>query len=159
MTQLANAKANVVVEQLRAWNPGAVSQVVEYRGETTIVVPRELLRATAQQCKENPALSFNLLSDATCVDRFPLEPRLELNYHLVSLARRDRIRLRTSLSAQHPVIDSLVPVWPGANWLEREIFDLFGIHFEGHPDLRRILLPDGFAGFPLRRDFPTEGPR
>ena len=159
MTQFANASASVVVEQLRTWNPQAISQVAEYRGETTIIVPRELLRATAQHCKENPALNFNLLSDATCVDRFPVEPRFELNYHLVSLPRRDRIRLRTSVSSQHPVVDSLVPVWPGANWLEREIFDLFGVRFEGHPDLRRILLPNDFEGFPLRRDFPTEGKR
>ena len=159
MTQLANSSASVVVERLRAWNPLAVSQVVEYRGETTIVVPKELLRATAQQCRDNPALDFNLLSDATCVDRFPLEPRFELNYHLLSIPRRDRARLRTSVSLQDPVIDSLVPVWPGANWLEREIFDLFGIRFEGHPDLRRILLPDGFEGAPLRRDFPVEGKR
>jgi NADH-quinone oxidoreductase subunit C len=158
VTQLANANANVV-EQLRAWNAEAVAQVVEYRGETTVIVPRELLRATAQQCKENPALNFNLLSDATCVDRFPAEPRLELNYQLLSLPRRDRIGLRTHVSSQQPVIDSLVPVWPGANWLEREIFDLYGIRFEGHPDLRRILLPDDFEGFPLRRDFPTEGKR
>ncbi|MGB7844707.1 MAG: NADH-quinone oxidoreductase subunit C [Candidatus Acidiferrum sp.] len=159
MTQLANRNANVVVEQLRAWNPQAVSQIVEYRGETTIVVPRELLRATAQHCKENPALNFNLLSGATCVDRFPVEPRLELNYFLVSIPRRDRIRLRTSVSTQQPIVDSLVPVWPGANWLEREIFDLYGIRFEGHPDLRRILLPEAFEGFPLRRDFPVEGKR
>ncbi len=159
MTQLANANANVVVEQLRAWNAQAVAQVLEYRGETTIVVPREMLRAAAEQCKDNPALKFNLLSDATCVDRFPVEPRFELNYQLVSLGRRERIRLRTSVSGQQPVIESLVPVWPGANWLEREIFDLFGIHFAGHPDLRRILLPDQFEGFPLRRDFPTEGKR
>jgi NADH-quinone oxidoreductase subunit C len=159
VTQLANSSASVVVERLRAWNPLAVSQVVEYRGETTIVVPKELLRATAQQCRDNPALDFNLLSDATCVDRFPLEPRFELNYHLLSIPRRDRARLRTSVSLQDPVIDSLVPVWPGANWLEREIFDLFGIRFEGHPDLRRILLPDGFEGAPLRRDFPVEGKR
>jgi NADH-quinone oxidoreductase subunit C len=159
VTQLANSSASVVAERLRAWNPLAVSQVVEYRGETTIVVPKELLRATAQQCRDNPALDFNLLSDATCVDRFPLEPRFELNYHLLSIPRRDRARLRTSVSLQDPVIDSLVPVWPGANWLEREIFDLFGIRFEGHPDLRRILLPDGFEGAPLRRDFPVEGKR
>jgi len=159
VTQLANATASVVVEQLRAWNSQAVSQVVEYQGETTVVVPRDLLRAVAQQCKENPALNFNLLSDATCVDRFPAEPRFELNYSLVSIPRRDRIRLRTSVSSQQPVIDSLCSLWPGANWLEREIFDLFGIRFEGHPDLRRILLPDGFEGFPLRRDFPTEGQR
>jgi NADH-quinone oxidoreductase subunit C len=159
VTQLANANANVVVEQLRSWNAQAVSQVVEYRGETTIVVPRELLRSAAQQCKENAALNFNLLSDVTCVDRFPVEPRFELSYQLVSIPRRERIRLRTSVSGQNPVVDSVVPVWPGANWLEREVFDLFGVRFEGHPDLRRILLPDGFEGAPLRRDFPVEGKR
>lgn len=159
MTQIVNANASVVVEQLRSWNTHAVAQVIEYRGETTVVVPRELLRATAQQCKEDPALHFNLLSDVTCVDRFPVEPRFELNYSLVSIPRRDRLRLRTSVSAQHPVVDSMAPVWPGANWLEREVFDLFGIHFEGHPDLRRILLPEAFEDFPLRRDFPTEGKR
>ena len=159
MTQLGNADANVVVEELRNWNTQAVAGVVEYRGETTIEVPRELLRATAAQCKDNPALDFKLLSDVTCVDRFPVEPRFELNYSLVSLSRQARIRLRTRVSAQHAVVDSLVPVWPGANWLEREVFDLFGIQFEGHPDLRRILLPEGFEGAPLRRDFPTEGKR
>jgi NADH-quinone oxidoreductase subunit C len=159
VTQLADVNANLVVEHLRSWNPKAVSQIVEYRGETTIVIPREHLRAAAQECKDHPTLNFNLLSDATCVDRFPIEPRFELNYSLVSIPRRDRIRLRTTVSAQHAVVDSLMPVWPGANWLEREIFDLFGIQFEGHTDLRRILLPEGFQGFPLRRDFPTEGQR
>ena len=159
MTQLANAGASVVVEKLRHWNEKAVSEVFEYRGETTIVVPRELLRGSAEQCKADRELNFNLLSDATCVDRFPVEPRFELNYHLVSIPRRARLRLRTHVSAQHPVVDSLVPVWPGANWLEREIFDLFGVRFEGHPELRRILLPEEFEGFPLRRDFPVEGKR
>ena len=159
MTQLANANANVVAEQLRTWSAQAVKQVVEHRGETTIVVPREMLRDVALQCRDHPALKFNLLSDATCVDRFPREPRFELNYQLVSVDRRDRVRLRTSVSVEHPVVDSMVPVWPGANWMEREIFDLFGIRFEGHPDLRRILLPDGFEGAPLRRDFPVEGKR
>jgi NADH-quinone oxidoreductase subunit C len=159
VTQLGNASASAVVEQLRGWNARAVSAVLEHRGESTIVVPRELLRATAQQCRDNPALRFNLLSDATCVDRFPVEPRFELNYHLLSIPRGDRVRLRTSVSAERPVVDSLVPLWAGANWLEREIFDLFGIRFEGHPDLRRILLPEDFEGAPLRRDFPVEGKR
>jgi NADH-quinone oxidoreductase subunit C len=158
VTQLASASANVV-ERLRTWNAQAVQEVIEYRGETTVVLPHHLLFATAKFCKETPELNFNLLSDVTCVDRFPVEPRFELNYSLVSIPRRDRLRLRTSVSAQNPVIESLVPVWPGANWLEREVFDLFGIHFQGHPDLRRILLPDGFEGAPLRRDFPTEGKR
>jgi NADH-quinone oxidoreductase subunit C len=159
VTQLANAGASVVVERLRAWNSAAVSSVVEYRGETTIVLPKELLRAAALECRDNPELNFNMLSDATCVDRFPIEPRFELNYHLLSIPRSSRVRLRTYVSGQQPIVDSLMPVWPGANWLEREIFDLFGVQFEGHTDLRRILLPDGFQGFPLRRDFPVEGQR
>jgi NADH-quinone oxidoreductase subunit C len=159
VTQLANANASVVVERLKAWNAQAVAQVIEYRGETTIVVPRELLRTAAQQCRDNPELAFNMLSDVTCVDRFPIEPRFELNYQLVSLDRRARVRLRTSVSTDQPIVDSMVPVWGGANWLEREVFDLFGIRFNGHPDLRRILLPEEFEGFPLRRDFPVEGKR
>ena len=159
MTQLGNASASAVVEQLRGWNAQAVSQVLEHRGETTVVVPRELLRATAQQCRDNPALGFNLLSDATCVDRYPVEPRFEMNYHLVSIPRSDRVRLRVRLSGRDPSVDSLIPVWPGANWLEREVFDLFGIRFNGHTDLRRILLPDDWEGHPLRKDYPVEGYR
>ena len=159
MPQLANANASVVIDRLRAWKSESVAQVIEYRGETTIVVPHKLLLATARQCKEDPELNFNQLSDATCVDRFPNEPRFELNYQLLSIPRLARIRLRTSVSGQQPVIDSLEPLWPGANWMERELFDLFGIRFEGHTDLRRILLPDEFEGAPLRRDFPVEGTR
>ena len=159
MTQVAKESAGVVVERLRAWNPNAVSQVIEYRGQTTIVVPKQFLRAIALECKTNPSLQFNMLSDATCVDRFPIEPRFELNYQLVSIPKVQRISLRTSVSGQEPVVDSLMPVWKGANWLEREIFDLFAIRFEGHTDLRRILLPDEFEGAPLRRDFPVEGKR
>jgi len=154
-----NQSASVVVERLRAWNPNAVSEVIEFRGETTIVVPRNALRAVAERCREDKDLQFNLLSDATCVDRFPLEPRFEVHYHLVSIPRRDRLRLQVRLSSGDPVVDSLVPVWPGANWLEREIFDLFGIRFNGHPDLRRILMPDDWEGHPLRKDFPVEGYR
>jgi NADH-quinone oxidoreductase subunit C len=154
-----NQNTNVVVEHLRAWNAKAVAEVIEYRGETTIVVPKELLRGAAQRCCDDAALQFNLLTDATCVDRFPMEPRFELNYHLVSIPRRDKIRLRVRVSGENPVIDTLVPVWPGANWLEREIFDLFGVRFSDHPDLRRILLPDDWEGYPLRRDYPTEGYR
>jgi NADH-quinone oxidoreductase subunit C len=157
--QLANANISAVIDRLRAWKSDSVSQIVEYRGETTIVVPHRLLLAVAEQCKQDPELNFNQLSDVTCVDRFPNEPRFELNYQLLSIPRLARIRLRTSVSGQQPVIDSMEPVWPGANWMEREVFDLFGIRFEGHSDLRRILLPDEFEGSPLRRDFPVEGKR
>lgn len=159
MTENATQNATAVVEHLRTWNPKALAEVLEFRGETTIVVPRELLRATAERCREESALLFNLLTDATCVDRFPQEPRFELNYHLVSIPRKTKLRLRVRVSGDNPVVDSLMAVWPGANWLEREIFDLFGVRFTGHPDLRRILLPDNWEGHPLRRDYPTEGYR
>ena len=157
MTESSTQKANVVAECLRSWNAQAVAEVIEFRDETTIVVPRELLRAAAERCRADAKLQFNLLTDATCVDRYPVEPRFELNYHLVSISRRNRVRLRVHLNGKDPVVDSLVAVWPGANWLEREIFDLFGIRFTGHPYLRRILLPEDWEGYPLRRDYPVEG--
>jgi len=157
VSEQASPNANAVAEQVRSWNSRAVTSVVEYRGETTLVVPPELLRETALFCRDS--LQFNMLSDTTCVDRYPTEPRFEMNYQLTSIPKRARLRLRTTLGGQNPVVDSLMPVWPGANWLEREVFDLFGIHFEGHTDLRRILLPDEFKGAPLRRDFPVWGER
>jgi NADH-quinone oxidoreductase subunit C len=159
VTESPSNNANVVAECLRSWNANAVVEVVAFRGETTIVVPRELLRAAAEHCRGDAKLKYNLLSDATCVDRYPGEPRFELNYHLVSIPRKEKVRLRVWLAGDDPVVDSLVPVWPGANWLEREVFDLFGIRFTGHPDLRRILLPDDWEGHPLRKDFPVEGYR
>ena len=154
-----NQSTHVVIERLRAWSSSAISEIIEFRGETTVVVPRNLLRDAAFHCRDEKTLQFNLLSDATCVDRYPVEPRFELSYQLVSIAKRLRTRLQVRLSGGDPVVDSLVPVWPGANWLEREIFDLFGIRFNNHPDLRRILLPEDWEGYPLRRDFPVEGYR
>lgn len=152
-------KTNVVVAGLRAWSANAIEEVIEFRGETTVVVARKNLRSLAERCRNDQKLQFNLLTDATCVDRFPIEPRYELNYHLVSIPLRQKVRIRVRLSGNDPVVDSLVPVWLGANWLEREVFDLFGIQFTGHPDLRRILLPDDWEGYPLRKDFPVEGYR
>lgn len=148
---------SIVADRLRAWSPNAISEVIEFRGDTTIVVPRNLLRDVAGRCRDDNELQFNLLSDATCLDRFPLEPRFELNYQLVSISKRSRVCLQVRLNGSDPVVDSLVPIWPGANWLEREIFDLFGIRFNDHPDLRRILLPEDWEGYPLRKDYPVEG--
>ena len=159
MTENTSQVRNVVVDTLRAWSANAIEEVIEFRGETTIVLARKVLRLAAARCREDHALQFNLLSDATCVDRFPMEPRFEVNYHLVSIPRAKRLRLQVRLAGNDAVMDSLVPVWPGANWLEREIFDLFGIRFNGHPDLRRILLPEDWEGYPLRKDYPVEGYR
>jgi NADH-quinone oxidoreductase subunit C len=152
-------KANVVAEQLRSWKSDAVAEVIEFRGDTTIVVPREHLRAVAARCRDAADLQFNLLSDATCVDRLPSEPRFELNYQLVSIPKRRRVTLQVRVPGSDAVVDSLTSVWPGAGWLEREIFDLMGVRFNGHPDLRRILLPEDWEGHPLRKDFPVEGHR
>ena len=159
MTDSDSQNTNVVIAGLRAWSANAIESVIEFRGETTVVVARKNLRSVAERCRDDHALQFNLLTDATCVDRFPMEPRYELQYHLVSIPLRQKVRIRVPLFGSDLVVDSMVPVWPGANWLEREIFDLFGIQFTGHPDLRRILLPEDWEGYPLRKDFPVEGYR
>ncbi|MBV9888516.1 MAG: NADH-quinone oxidoreductase subunit C [Acidobacteria bacterium] len=159
MTDSGGQTTNPVVAKLRSWSANAIEEVIEYRGDTTIVVPRKVLRSVAEQCRDIEELKFNLLTDATAIDRYPLEPRFELNYQLISIPLKQKLRIRVKLSGNDPVVDSLFPVWKGANWLEREIFDMFGIQFTGHPDLRRILLPDDWEGYPLRKDFPVEGYR
>jgi len=147
------------IRKLKDWDSQSVAEVIDFRGETTIVVPREHLRRACEFLATDPGLRFDFLSDITAVDKFPIEPRFELNYHLVSLERRSRLRLKVRLSGQDPVAPSVVSVWPAANWHEREAFDLMGIRFEGHPDLTRILMPDDWEGYPLRKDYPVEGYR
>ena len=120
-------------------------------------VPRERLRRVAEFLRGDSELQFTLLSDITAADRSPLEPRFELNYHMVSLARRDRLRVKVRIAGGDPFAESVTTIWPTADWHEREVFDLFGIRFEGHPDLRRILMPEDWEGYPLRKDYPTEG--
>lgn len=145
------------VGKLRQWDTNAVAEVLEFRGETTIVVPREHIRRACEFLVAEPSLKFTYLSDITTVDRFPLEPRFEVNYHLVSIENKVRLRLKVRLAGSDPNLLSVTPVWPTANWHERENFDLFGIRFEGHPDLTRILMPDDWEGHPLRKDYPVEG--
>ncbi|HXJ16704.1 MAG TPA: NADH-quinone oxidoreductase subunit C [Candidatus Polarisedimenticolia bacterium] len=150
---------SVVVHKLREWNPQAVEEVIEFAGETTAVVHRKLLLRTAEFLASEPSLRFSFLSDITAVDRFPLEPRFELNYHLLSIDRRERLRLKVRVSGADAVVPSVTSIWPTANWHERESYDLVGIHFDGHPDLSRILMPDDWEGHPLRKDYPVEGYR
>jgi NADH-quinone oxidoreductase subunit C len=100
---------------------------------------------------------FVQLSTVTAVDRYPSEPRFEVVYHLHSIERKERLRLKCRLRSANPVIESVTSVWAGANWYEREVFDLFGIRFLNHPDLRRIMMPDDWEGHPLRRDYPITG--
>jgi NADH-quinone oxidoreductase subunit C len=153
------ADKSLVVHQLKAWDPQAVTEVIEFRGETTVVVPREHLVRAASYLASEPSLHFSFLSDITTVDRFPLEPRFEVNYHLLSLNRNERLRLKVRLAGSEPVVHSVTEIWPTANWHERENYDLMGIRFEGHPDLSRILMPDDWEGYPQRKDYPVEGYR
>jgi NADH-quinone oxidoreductase subunit C len=148
-----------VVHKLEEWDAQAVAEVLEFRGETTIVVPPEHLRRAAEFLATERSLGFSFLSDISTLDRFPIEPRFEVNYHLLSLDRRERLRLKVRLAGSNPVVASVTSIWPTANWHERENYDLFGIRFEGHPDLRRILMPDEWEGHPLRKDYPVEGYR
>jgi len=153
------APTDSILARLREWDTAAGTNSNLFRGELTVTIsPADLLRV-CDFLRTGSALLFDFLSDITVVDRFPIEPRFELNYHLLSLSLRQRLRLKTQLSGQQPVLDSVIPVWPTANWHEREAFDLFGIRFEGHPDLTRILLPEDWEGYPLRKDYPTEGYR
>jgi NADH-quinone oxidoreductase subunit C len=150
---------NPTVLRLKEKDPLWVAEAVEFRGELTLVVPREHIREVAEFLRSDAELKFTYLSDLSGVDRFPVEPRFEVNYHLVSLERRERLRLKVRVAGDDPRVQTVTSVWPTANWHERETFDLFGVRFEGHPDLRRILLPENWEGHPLRKDYPVEGYR
>jgi len=159
VTETPDLEQNPIIAKIRGWRSEAIAGLVSFRGELTVVVPREHIRAIAEFMISDADLKFNFLSDLSAMDRFPIEPRFELNYHLLSLSRRDTICLRVRVAGEDPVVESVVSVWPTANWQEREIFDLFGVRFNGHPNLKRIMLPDDWEGFPLRKDYPVEGPR
>lgn len=125
-------------------------------GELTIEISRERLLDVARALVAPPA-SFRLLSDVSCAD-FPGAPgRFRLAYQLYSLDSGARVRLRVWAGADDPTVDSVVPVWPTANWHEREVYDLMGVRFRGHPDLARIMMPDDWEGHPLRKDYPLGG--
>lgn len=159
MDESEELQQDPIIRRLRAWDSQAVAEVLEFRGERTLVAPRSHLRRVAELLAGAPDLAFNFLSDITGVDRFPVEPRFELNYHLLSIPNRAVLRLRVRAHGGDPVVPTVSTIWPTANWHEREIYDLFGVRFEGHPDLRRILMPENWEGYPLRKDYPVEGPR
>jgi NADH-quinone oxidoreductase subunit C len=125
-------------------------------GDETIVVRREDLLDICRQLRERPELAFDLLADQTAVDYLGETPRFELVCHLCSLSRGHRLRVKVRLPEEDPVVPSLVPIWQAANWMEREVWDMFGIRFAGHPDLRRILMYEEFVGHPLRKDYPVD---
>ena len=159
VTDIEQLKGHPAVARLLGWNAQAVEGVKFDRDEMTIYVPREMIRQAAALLKEDPACPFNYLSDITCVDWHPSEPRFEVIYHLLSIPHKERVRIKVRLSGENPALDSLTSVWPGANYFEREVFDLFGVRFSGHPYLRRLLMPEDWEGHPLRKDYPVEGYR
>jgi NADH-quinone oxidoreductase subunit C len=126
------------------------------RDELTITVTRESIIAACEALKQN---GYNFLEDVTAVDWYPSEPRFQIVYHVLSFSRKERVRLVVRLDSDSASLDSITAVWPAANFYEREIFDLFGVHFGGHPNLRRIMMPEDWNGHPLRKDYPVEGYR
>jgi len=126
------------------------------RAELTITVARENLIAA---CKAVQNAGYNFLEDVTAVDWYPSEPRFHVVYHILSHSLKRRLRLTVRLESEDASLDSITSIWPSANFYEREVFDLFGVHFGGHPNLRRIMMPEDWQGHPLRKDYPVEGYR
>jgi NADH-quinone oxidoreductase subunit C len=155
VTDLDQLKDQPTVSALLAWNQSAVQGANLDRNELSIYIARENIRDAISQLKSQGLINF--LSDVTCADFYPREPRFELAYHLLSIPRKERVRLKVKLSGDDPVVESVMPMWPSANFFEREVFDLFGIRFLGHPHLRRIMMPEDWEGHPLRKDYPVEG--
>ena len=154
----AGATPSPIATAFQREHPEWKIEVVYALGETTIVVPREHIDAACGYLKSAPGLEFNFLADLCGFDRGPEEePRFEVNYHLFSTTRHHRVRLKVLLNEDDAHVPSVTGVWRTADWHERETFDLFGVIFDGHPDLRRILLPDDWQGHALRKDFPLRG--
>jgi NADH-quinone oxidoreductase subunit C len=134
---------------------GKIQKKTEFRGETSYTISANDLREITKFCRDE--LSFDYLIDITSIDNFGEEPRFEIVYHLYSMPHAVHLRLKLQVPEDADAVDTVSDIWPTANWHEREIYDMMGIKFNGHPDLRRILMWDGYPFFPLRKDFPLEG--
>ncbi|MGH7354648.1 MAG: NADH-quinone oxidoreductase subunit C [Candidatus Rokuibacteriota bacterium] len=150
-----------ILERLRARFGAAIVAAHAHRGEATAVIGRARLLEVLRACRDEPDLAFDVLADLTAVDysKFPGRedgPRFEVVYHLLSIARNHRVRLKVRLEEDDAVVQTASGLWPIANWLEREVWDMFGVRFEGHPDLRRLLMYEEFIGHPLRKDYPID---
>jgi NADH-quinone oxidoreductase subunit C len=144
------------VKAVLAWNPEALTDAKFDRNELTLTVPPEFIRSA---CSALRNAGYNFFDDLTAVDWYPTTPRFQLSYHLLSHSMKQYVRLRVLVDEPDPSVPSITVLWPAANYFEREVFDLFGIRFEEHPDLRRIMMPDDWKGHPLRKDYPVEGYR
>src|SRR5271154_1673317 len=136
---------------------GELARDAKYdRSELTITVAREDIVAAGKAVQQ---AGYKFLEDVTAVDWYPSEPRFQITYHILSLSLKERVRLIVRLDSDAASLDSITSIWPSANFYEREVFDLFGVHFSGHPNLRRIMMPEDWKGHPLRKDYPVEGYR
>jgi NADH-quinone oxidoreductase subunit C len=144
---------------LESVDPDGLLEEREFRGELTRDLRRDRIVAVCRALRDDRLLRFDYLTDITAVDHLLLKrpKRFEVVYHLYSIPTGGRVRLKVPLEESDAEIDSVVSVWPSADWMERETFDMFGIVFRGHPNLTRILMPDGWEGYPLRKDFPQGG--
>ena len=155
----AELESNLALKKLRNYAPEAVEETRTFRGEVTLYIKPTQFRCACEFLRDEPGLKYRFLTDVTALDLYPQEPRFEVVYHLLSIETGERLRLKVRVSGENPRCATAIPVWPSANAFEREIFDLFGIVFEGHPFLHRMLLPEDWEGYPLRKDYPTEGYR
>ena len=144
-----------ILDALTAALPGSVLRHEEFRNDLTVVVRKDDIVRVAEFMKTR--LGFDLVIDVLGVDQYRAAARYEVVYNIYSLQRRRYLRLKVTVEEEHPVVPTVTGVWPGANWHERETFDMFGIRFEGHPDLRRMYMPEEFEYHPLRKDFPLLG--
>jgi NADH-quinone oxidoreductase subunit C len=144
------------VKALLAWKTDGLLDARFDRGELTLAVDKVDIVGALLALQTG---GYNFFEDMTAVDWYPSVPRFQLTYHLLSHGYKDRIRLRAMVDEADPTVESITSVWQGANYYEREVFDLFGIRFAGHPNLRRIMMPDEWKGHPLRKDYPVEGYR
>lgn len=151
------AETGTPVERLKERFSSSILEVAAFRGELTVTVVKKDLYEICKFLYSDPDLQYTFLTDLCGVDYLPATPRFQVVYLLHSMKNGVRLRLKASV-AEGESISSVESIWKAANWLEREAYDLFGISFENHPDLRRILLWDGYEGHPLRKDYPVEGP-
>lgn len=148
-----------IAGRLKEEFPDSVLSTGEYKGQVSATIRKTDILKVCMFLRDAKDMSFNYLRDLTAVDYHgKRDARFEVVYHLFSINNRNMIRLKVPVEEQDCTIDSVCPVWSGANWHERECFDLFGINFKGHPDMRRILMPEDWEGHPLRKDYPVEGP-
>ncbi|MGA9118059.1 MAG: NADH-quinone oxidoreductase subunit C [Bacteroidota bacterium] len=146
-----------VLARLQALRPDSVEHHEEFRGDLTVVVRKSDIVSVATSVRDDESLAYDLVIDVLGVDMNRPVHRFEVVYILYSLKHKRYLRLKVRVDEEHPVVSSVTGVWPGANWHERETYDMFGIRFDGHPDLRRLYMPEEFEYFPLRKEFPLLG--